>query len=112
MNGPIQDTTSLGGAIDFTRQRTDCTIENMEALKEDLDQKDEYFANLSKEDKLMKQEELSFYSTSTNEHGDDNLWGLLSGVGGNIYEWWVSLLFSIKWRLKSSRKRENEDLLF
>jgi hypothetical protein len=32
-------------------------------------------------------EELSFYSASENKHGDDNIWGLLSGVGGNIYEW-------------------------
>ena len=32
-------------------------------------------------------EELSFYSAAENKHGDDNIWGLLSGVGGNIYEW-------------------------
>jgi hypothetical protein len=87
---PIQDTTNLsapGGPVDFTRQRTDCTIEGMEVLKVDLEQKDEYYANLSQEEKLMKQEELSFYSSETNDHGDDNIWGLLSGVGGNIYEW-------------------------
>jgi hypothetical protein len=35
----------------------------------------------------MREEELSFYSNSENEYGDDNIWGLLSGVGGNIYEW-------------------------
>lgn len=90
---PIQDTRSLsapGGPIDFSRQRTDCTIENMDALKEDLDKKDAEFANLSTEDQLMKQEELSFYSSSTHDHGDDNIWGLLSGVGGNIYEWCVA----------------------
>jgi hypothetical protein len=32
-------------------------------------------------------EELAFYYQSSTEHGDDNIWGLLSGVGGNIYEW-------------------------
>ncbi len=36
---------------------------------------------------VMTAEELSFYSASENKHGDDNIWGLLSGVGGNIYEW-------------------------
>jgi hypothetical protein len=32
-------------------------------------------------------EELAFYYHSDTDHGDDNIWGLLSGVGGNIYEW-------------------------
>ena len=36
---------------------------------------------------VLTAEELSFYSASENKHGDDNIWGLLSGVGGNIYEW-------------------------
>ena len=40
-----------------------------------------------KDAKLMREEEETFYSHSTNNHGDDNIWGLLSGVGGNIYEW-------------------------
>ena len=38
-------------------------------------------------EKLMKMEEESFYSMSDVETGDDNIWGLLSGVGGNMYEW-------------------------
>lgn len=42
---------------------------------------------LTEEERQMKEEELSFYSASENEHGDDNIWGLLSGVGGNIFEW-------------------------
>jgi membrane protein required for beta-lactamase induction len=37
--------------------------------------------------KRMREEEISFYSNSENEYGDDNIWGLLSGVAGNIYEW-------------------------
>ena len=94
-NVPMQDTTMLsappGGPIAFGRQRTDCTIEGMDFLKEDLNHKDEFFANLSQEERLMKQEELSFYSSSTKDQGDDNIWGLLSGVGGNIYEWCVLL---------------------
>lgn len=53
-------------------------IEGMEAL--DSIANDEARANITAE-------ELSFYSASDNEHGDDNIWGLLSGVGGNIYEW-------------------------
>ena len=42
---------------------------------------------LSPDEQLMKMEEESFYSAHDNPHGDDNIWGLLSGVGGNIYEW-------------------------
>ena len=43
---------------------------------------------LTEAEKRMREEELSFYSASDNDHGDDNIWGLLSGVGGNIYEWY------------------------
>jgi hypothetical protein len=46
---------------------------------------------LTEAEKRMREEELSFYSASDNDHGDDNIWGLLSGVGGNIYEWYVRL---------------------
>ena len=53
-------------------------IEGMEAL--DSVANDEVRANITAE-------ELSFYSASENDHGDDSLWGLLSGAGGNIYEW-------------------------
>ena len=84
---PIKDTTPLSDPIEFGRQRTDCTIENLEAIVAHENIESSYYANLSAEEKQMKQEELSFYSNSTNEHGDDNIWGLLSGVGGNIYEW-------------------------
>jgi alanyl-tRNA synthetase len=63
------------------------TIEGMDAVREyNADQDD---ANLTEAEKQMRDEELSFYSNSTNAHGDDNIWGLLSGVGGNIYEWYV-----------------------
>lgn len=60
-------------------------IEGMDAVRD----YHETTANegLSEADKQMRDEELSFYSNSTNEYGDDNIWGLLSGVGGNIYEW-------------------------
>ena len=84
---PIKDTTSLSDPIQFDRQRTDCTIENLEALVAGESGVKDAYANLTAEEKLLRQEELSFYSSSTNDHGDDNIWGLLSGVGGNIYEW-------------------------
>jgi uncharacterized protein YpuA (DUF1002 family) len=44
-------------------------------------------AQMTEAEKQMREEELSFYSNSENEFGDDNIWGLLSGVCGNIYEW-------------------------
>jgi hypothetical protein len=73
------------------------TIEGMDALHRDESRRDEgplqkSVSNISDFDKQMKEEELSFYSASENEFGDDNIWGLLSGVGGNIYEWYVPTL--------------------
>jgi len=43
----------------------------------------------------MKYEEESFYSAPENEHGDDNIWGLLSGVMGNIYEWYDFAVYGL-----------------
>jgi hypothetical protein len=85
---PIVDTTMIpirGGPKPTTR------IEGMEALESSLSIGDPGY--LTESEKAMKEEELSFYSASDNEHGDDNIWGLLSGVGGNIYEWYVMILF-------------------
>ena len=42
---------------------------------------------MSPEELSLRQEEESFYSAPANEAGDDNIWGLLSGVMGNVYEW-------------------------
>ena len=47
------------------------------------------YATMTEAEKNMKDEELSFYSASDNDCGADNIWGLLSGIGGNIYEWYV-----------------------
>ena len=44
---------------------------------------------MTESERRMREEEISFYSASENDHGDDNIWGLLSGVGGNVYEWYV-----------------------
>lgn len=65
------------------------TIEGMDTVHRDaLAQKEsDSDDDMPASEKLMRQEEESFYSASENEHGDDNIWGLLSGVGGNIYEW-------------------------
>ena len=46
-------------------------------------------SNVSDDLDLIDMEEESFYSQSENNFGDDNIWGLLSGVAGNIYEWYV-----------------------
>mmetsp|Transcript_855 Transcript_855/g.1134 ORF Transcript_855/g.1134 Transcript_855/m.1134 type:complete len:570 (+) Transcript_855:264-1973(+) len=50
---------------------------------------------LTEAEKSMREEELSFYSNSENEFGDDNIWGLLSGVGGNIYEWYDFAVYGL-----------------
>ena len=61
-------------------------IEGMDRLGMDDNDLSGY-ADMTEAEKQMREEELSFYSASDNDHGDDNIWGLLSGVGGNIYEW-------------------------
>jgi hypothetical protein len=74
---PIKD--AVGG---FEKRRGSTQIEGMEALAAMA--QDE---NLTEAERSMREEEISFYSASDNEYGDDNIWGLLSGVGGNVYEW-------------------------
>jgi hypothetical protein len=64
-------------------------IEGMEAVRDYDDAAND--EHLTEAEKSMRDEELSFYSNSTNDYGDDNIWGLLSGIGGNIYEWYVFL---------------------
>lgn len=87
---PIMDTTTVPTVEDGVRSPSQgkgtTRIEGMEALYD--------HAQMSESEKRMAEEELSFYSASENEHGDDNIWGLLSGVGGNIYEWYVFLICS------------------
>lgn len=56
---------------------------------------DESDDSMPMNEKLMLQEEQSFYSASENEHGDDDIWGLLSGVGGNIYEWYDFAVYGL-----------------
>ncbi len=90
---PLIDATkivplSLVGADPSKRQRSFTRIEGMEALEKPIIDESNN-PELSEAEKRMKEEELSFYSASDNDHGDDNIWGLLSGVGGNIYEWYV-----------------------
>jgi hypothetical protein len=82
---PIIDATKFG-RTSSARQRSLTRIEGMDQLEKPMmGDEDE----LTEAEKRMKEEELSFYSASDNDHGDDNIWGLLSGVGGNIYEWYV-----------------------
>mmetsp|Transcript_34336 Transcript_34336/g.50477 ORF Transcript_34336/g.50477 Transcript_34336/m.50477 type:complete len:579 (-) Transcript_34336:310-2046(-) len=44
---------------------------------------------------IMSREEETFYSAVENKHGDDNIWGLLSGVGGNVYEWYDFAVYGL-----------------
>lgn len=65
--------------------RKTTSIEGMDAIQRY--EEDHPAEDMTEAEKQMREEELSFYSNSENEFGDDNIWGLLSGVGGNIYEW-------------------------
>ena len=71
-----------------TSSRPKASIEGMETVHQYENSHPEGDTeNITEAEKQMRDEELSFYSNSENEFGDDNIWGLLSGVGGNIYEW-------------------------
>jgi hypothetical protein len=74
---------------DLVAHRVSATIEGMDTVHRDAleQQGSDSFDGLTPQEKLMKEEEQSFYSASETGQGDDNIWGLLSGVGGNIYEW-------------------------
>jgi len=110
LSAPIIDATQINSSsISQQQQQNNRTqssslgaprIEGMDQLEKsvmddgsDNDFKGNY-ANMTDAEKRMKEEELSFYSASDNDHGDDNIWGLLSGVGGNIYEWYVLYVYS------------------
>jgi len=54
-----------------------------------------YIDTDSNESEILGKEEATFYSARENEYGDDNLWGLLSGVGGNIYEWYDFAVYGL-----------------
>lgn len=77
-------------AVDGTTTATH--IEGMEALQQGGGREDDHFEDehLTESEIRMKEEELTFYSSKHNDHGDDNIWGLLSGVGGNVYEWYLN----------------------
>jgi hypothetical protein len=62
-------------------------FEGMDTVQRYEDEHANDEAQMTEAEKQMREEELSFYSNSENEFGDDNIWGLLSGVCGNIYEW-------------------------
>lgn len=78
---PLVDTTM----IPISNRTRTISIEGMEKLSSPPSQDPDNY--MTESERRMKEEELSFYSASGNDHGDDNIWGLLSGVGGNIYEW-------------------------
>jgi len=84
---PMIDATKI-------RTRSKTRIEGMDKLDHTPDVENEY-ANMTDAERQMREEELSFYSASDNDHGDDNIWGLLSGVGGNIYEWYDFAVYGL-----------------
>jgi hypothetical protein len=70
--------------------RPKASIEGMETVHQHEQDQQNDAENLTEAEKQMRDEEISFYSNSENEHGDDDIWGLLTGVAGDIYEWLVN----------------------
>jgi len=52
-------------------------------------------SNLTPTSSIIKEEEDKFYSAEDNTHGDDDIWGILSGVGGNMYEWYDFAVYGL-----------------
>jgi hypothetical protein len=83
ITGPVIELAPVQGTEWMNPPTT--RIEGMEALEE----------RIAGEGEEITAEELSFYSASDNDHGDDNIWGLLSGIGGNIYEWYDFAVYGL-----------------
>jgi ribulose 1,5-bisphosphate carboxylase large subunit-like protein len=83
----MQHASEPFGRTRSNSSRVQTEIEGMDAIKQYETQHKEEQAHMTEAEQSMRDEEISFYSNSENEFGDDNIWGLLSGVGGNIYEW-------------------------
>lgn len=81
-----KNTSSLDEALNTNLEQQE--INNIEAAMSDVSSSSST-TTLSLNSKLMREEEETFYSAEENQHGDDNIWGLLSGVAGNMYEWYV-----------------------
>jgi len=89
------DATRVGSSPSHQRKRSKARIEGMDQLNNDHKDVEGEYAGLTDAERQMREEELSFYSASDNDHGDDNIWGLLSGVGGNIYEWYDFAVYGL-----------------
>jgi hypothetical protein len=75
----------------FSSCRPKASIEGMETVHQYEHDHQNDAENLTEVEKQMRDEEISFYSNSENEHEDeDDIWGLLTGVAGDIYEWLVN----------------------
>jgi MHS family proline/betaine transporter-like MFS transporter len=44
---------------------------------------------------VFKKDEEAFYNADTNDDGTDDIWGLLSSAGGNIYEWYDFAVYGL-----------------
>ena len=87
--GAVAPNATATAAATTTTRSAKPQIEGMSTVMQNEERNNKNLGTeaMTEAERSMREEELSFYSNSTNDHGDDNIWGLLSGVGGNIYEW-------------------------
>eukprot|EP00523_Entomoneis_sp_CCMP467_P012150 CAMPEP_0168719460 /NCGR_PEP_ID=MMETSP0724-20121128/1049_1 /TAXON_ID=265536 /ORGANISM="Amphiprora sp., Strain CCMP467" /LENGTH=582 /DNA_ID=CAMNT_0008766013 /DNA_START=123 /DNA_END=1872 /DNA_ORIENTATION=+ len=62
--------------------------ENSQQQSSSNNQNDQELDNMTEAERSMREEELSFYSNSKNEYGDDTM-------GGNIYEWYDFAVYGL-----------------
>ena len=96
INDSKDDNTNMNAMAITTIEGMDTVHKHAaEALILDSLSADDEDDDIPPSEKLMMEEERSFYSNSENNDGDDNIWGLLSGVGGNIYEWYDFAVYGL-----------------
>lgn len=83
----IVDDLDGGGVVDVrgTAAQYDC----------DGDSSGSYESDMTPNRSILKEEENKFYAAEDNNMGDDDIWGVLSGVGGNMYEWYDFAVYGL-----------------
>ncbi len=76
-------------------QLLDQQVSNDSSLSKGITNSDDNSCQPAKPKSQFKQEEELFYNAEENDQGTDDLWGLLSSAGGNIYEWYDFAVYGL-----------------
>jgi hypothetical protein len=83
------------GAAYRNSQLLEQQISHDSSLSKGMTNSDDNSCEPPKPKSQFKQEEELFYNAEENDQGTDDLWGLLSSAGGNIYEWYDFAVYGL-----------------